>query len=520
MFAGPLLAVMLTIGAPPAADTLVVCPTPWRAALAPWIEYREAQGHHLALVAGEGSAEKLRGAIRNLARGGGVEHLVLVGDAASPTVRGPTPGVATHFASARVTRRWGGEPEIATDNWYADLDDDGAPDLAVGRLSVSTPGELVRLIDKTIAYERNNTPGAWRRRIDLVASVGGFGNVADTAIEQSARTLLTGCLPAAYETHVTYGSCASPFCPDPRLFRETLVGRWREGCLFWIYLGHGQAHAVDRLHLFDGSHPILETADVPRLRSAGAPPVAIFLACYAGAYDAAGGCLGEELLRAEAGSVAVLAGSRLTMPYGMACLGYELMEAAFAERQPTLGRVLRSAKRRATLAPRDEGQRQTLDTVARLIHPGANDLAAERHEHVQLFNLLGDPLLRVRQPAQATMEAPRTARAGTTIEIRGQSPVAGEAQVELVVAPGRLTFRFAPRAEYDGAASTRARYQREYVLANDARLSTTTARVDGGAFTARLEIPATARGACAVRLLVSGADDAAIGSTAIEIERP
>ena len=92
----------------------------------------------------------------------------------------------THYVPSQVIHRFGGEKAIAGDNWYADLDDDQLPDVSIGRLPADSPDDLRTMVDKIIAYERRPAPGNWRRRINLVAGLGGFGAIADAAIEASA----------------------------------------------------------------------------------------------------------------------------------------------------------------------------------------------------------------------------------------------------------------------------------------------------------------------------------------------
>src|SRR5687767_3246966 len=64
----------------PSPDVAVVCPREYRAALAPWLEHRQTQGHVVELL-DPATPEALRTRIRALATGGKLTHVVLVGDA-------------------------------------------------------------------------------------------------------------------------------------------------------------------------------------------------------------------------------------------------------------------------------------------------------------------------------------------------------------------------------------------------------------------------------------------------------
>ncbi len=345
---------------PPATsvDTLVVCPSALTAALEPWLQLRRGQGHRLRLTTDFQSADDIKAAVRETAAGGSLRYVVLVGDVVTPRSepRSECIQVPTYLVPARVNVRWGSEPEIATDNWFADLDDDGLPELAVGRLPADSPADLTTFVHKIVNYEQQSA-GLWCRRINLVAGVGGFGPVTDAVLETATRSLITQGIPSEYCTSMTYASWRSPYFPDPRSFRTKTLDRLNEGCLFWVYVGHGRREGLDWVHVPPGVAPILERDDVARVRSTSGLPVAIFLSCYTAAFDDREDCLAELLLQQEAGPVAVLGGSRVTLPYGMAVLGNALLRETFERRRGTLGEVLLHAKR--TLGAGEASSRNT-----------------------------------------------------------------------------------------------------------------------------------------------------------------
>lgn len=502
-------------------DTAVVCPPDFRAALEPWIAYRRQQGHRLALLSDTTSAQAIRRQIRQLAQGGSLRFVLLVGDAEAG--RAPQAGqlarcVPVHRAKAEVNVLWGSVPHIATDNWYADLDDDQSPDLAVGRLTADTPAELESIVKKILDYERSADFGPWRRRLNLVAGIGGFGPMADMILESSARYFLTQDVPADYEVSMTYGSWRSPYCPDPRRFHATTLARLDEGSWFWVYIGHGYHLGLDMVHVPGGEYPILDSSDVPKLRCAHAGPVALFLSCYAGAFDADADCLAEQMLRTPGGPVAILAGSRVTMPYAMSVLARGLMQECFQRHCPTLGEAVLHAKQGLLREPdaKDEG-RAMLDAIAGAISPAPKMLAAERLEHVLQFNLVGDPLLRLRYPRSVALKVAATADAGQRLTIAGDSPLAGRATIELVARRDRLTFIPPRRSEYPASPEALAKFQDTYDRANDQRLTSVDIPLAAGPFSVELDVPGEAEGACHVRAYVEGAGDFALGAADVTI---
>ena len=532
-----------------ARDTAIVCPSEFRAALAPWVAFREGQGHHVTFLTNSADAGELRGEIRRLAAAGGLRYLLLVGDAAAidpdsvrlekvtaarlastqlapsklePRLALSANHVPTRHVRARVNVRWGSEPHIATDNWYADLDDDGAPDLAVGRLTADSAAEVSLMVDKILAYERNRDFGPWRRHLHFVAGLGGFGPVVDSLLEMSAKNVIAAGLPAGYGATLTQASWSSPYYPDPRRFRESAQAGLNDGCLFWIYMGHGQRRELDQTpQAAPRFRPILEAADAPALRGASAAPIACLFSCYAGAFDGPEDCLAEELLRAPGGPVAVLAGSRVTMPYAMTVLGAELLDQCFAEQLPTLGDALLAAKRAVVAPAKSNSLRASLDAMAALVSPAPAELAAERLEHLAMFNLLGDPLLGIRQAKSVVLRAeihsrtdgdPR-APAGAMVRVAGHSPIAGIALVELVAPRDVLRFEPSPRKAAPETADAATECGDTYTRANDPVWTRRIIATPTGEFEVTLPLPPLAHAQCLARVFITGESDFALGAT-------
>jgi hypothetical protein len=517
---GVLLLLSLCWVAETGADTVVVCPQEFQAALEPWLEHRQQQGHRIVVISNLKSPAEIRAEIRQIARAGQLRFVVLVGDADPAMHHDPVlrrRSVPTHHSQAVVNVRFGSEPEIATDNWYADLDDDRIPDVAVGRLTADSAAELAGIVGKILAYEACADFGLWRRKVHFIAGLGGFGAVTDTLLEAAVKSVIAAGVPASYTTSMTYGSWQSPYCPDPRQFQRTTIERLNEGSLFWVYLGHGQQRMVDHVRVPGGAFPILLSSDASQLACRHGAPIACFLACYSGAFDQPRDCLAEELLRSPGGPVAIVSGTRVTMPYAMAVMGTELLKLCLVERAETLGAALLAAKRRM-MQPTSSAGRAALDALGKALGPPLADLAAERAEHLDLFNLLGDPLLQLPYPSVLDVQVQSSASAGERIAISGTSPVDGACTVELAVRRDRLTFQPPLRDRFD--ASALAGYTEVYERANQPLWVTTQLQLSKGQFAGHLDIPAEARGACHVRVFVEGRGACAAGAADLRIDPP
>src|SRR5262249_28087712 len=150
--------------------------------------------------------------IRAASPPGTLKTVVLVGDTPPPAGSVPPPvfaanvqrSVPTHHALAKVNVAWGSEPEIATDNLYADLDGDTVPDVAVGRIPADSATELTAMIRKIMTYEAQLNTGSWQRKLNFVAGASGAGRWADAALESLVRSMLCREIPASYATTMTY----------------------------------------------------------------------------------------------------------------------------------------------------------------------------------------------------------------------------------------------------------------------------------------------------------------------------
>jgi hypothetical protein len=477
-----------------AADVLVVCPQAFRQALAPWEAYRRAQGHELLFVEPTATAAEQRAVVRQAAKNNQLSDILLIGDVprlsdSSREAAGDSQVVPTWYVTAKVNIRWGSEPTIATDELYADLNDDRVPDVAVGRIPAHSSAELAAVVRKILRYEQSNDEGEWHRRINIVAGVGGFGTMTDALVEAAGRSVIQQTVPLSYEVSPLFASRATAKGAAPDQFTAQVLRQIEEGSLAWIYLGHGLPTELDSIRTLGGDRPILSANDVPQLRCGPNCPLAVLIACYTGAFDARYGCLAESLLLHEHGPVAAIAATRVTMPYGNAVFGCELLRSCYEGHPATLGEIWKSAQRRTLADAPDDPLRKSLDQLASGLSPPPVDLAAERREHVLMYQLLGDPLLRIQFPRELKLDAPTEATSGQSLTIKGRSEVAGRCTIELITNGGEESVSNAPAATIRLALP--------------------------GAFQVTIDLPASSSGAHTVRGFVAGESEYASGATTV-----
>ena len=505
-------------------DTLVVVAPDLAPALQRWVDYRTNQGHRLLVIEGRRFAADNRNFIQRIvAMHRKIENLVLVGDAGDWT-KSPLELLPTDHVRAEVNFLFGSEMEIATDNTYADLNGDATPELNVGRIIATDAKELERYVDRVIKYESDSGNQQWRRRINLIAGLGGFGSVTDGLIESTAKQIITDKIPASYNTSVTYGSWQSPYCPDPRLFSQTTIERFNEGCLFWIYVGHGDRQRLDKVRVPEQRFDILDDESAEALNCRSGSPIAIFLACYTGAIDSSRDCLAEQMVKQPGGPVAVICGSRVTMPYAMSLLSIEMADEFFDGQCLTIGQLLRKAKL-AMVNPKpiadDDKYRQMIESMGQSLSPLPKQLEAEKREHLHLVNLLGDPLLRLRRPLNVELQCAVEATAGKTLKIKGASSVAGQLTIELVYRRDRFRVRSKRRRTFEADDQKLADYQKSYLQAHDQVCVSKQLTIAAGSFDTTIEIPLDVKGECEVRAMVIGDasqnTEFALGSRSVKI---
>ena len=502
-----------------APDTLVICSVDLQPALQPWLDYRRQQGHRIVVRASQKTSLENRRMIATIAQAGTLRNVVIVGDS-SDAWQNPKTLVPTDYVLAKVNVKFGSEPIIATDNPYADLDNDGIPELTIGRIPVDDAQQLKTFIQRIIEYEQMK-PGQWQRKLNLVAGLGGFGGLVDKIIENTTKQILTELVPAGFPTTMTYASRTSPYCPDPNRFSDTAIERFNEGCMFWVYMGHGHRYQLDNFRLPDRKLKILDTSMVSKLNCRNGSPIAVCLSCYTGAHDSHGDCLAETMLRQRGGPISVVCGTRVTMPYAMSVLSVGMMEEYFRGDCSTLGELMLNAKKRMVSIEDDRWQ-ELLEALGQSFSPLPDLLDAECREHIHLIHLLGDPLLRLKRPGKLGLNVESKAEKllpGSTIAVSGVAPWRGKLRIEVAYQRDRFRKRPSFRKQYEPTAQAFDKMQQEYMDAIDLVCVKNDAMVEAGKFKFELTLPPGASGRCDIRAVMVADEGMAVDSQPIRIAR-
>lgn len=458
-----------------AERVLVVCPAGWESAARDWKQFRQNQGYEIR-VAAKADAIALDQP----------DYLLLVGTHQLLPAR---------LVAAKINCRWGSEPQIATDYAMVDPDGDGLSETVVARIPAPTAAAAERYFKKVILAERQPAPLSDEHHLSVVASPGRFSPLLDRMIEATAVRLLGESTPAACPLDMIYADWRSSYCPDPLLYTKR-VAQSLSRAGYWIYLGHGLHDRLDPFRTPQGIARTLDAKVIEQLnnQAADAAParVAAIIACYAGAVDSH--CLAEQLIASPAGPLSVIAGSRVTMPYGNAKLGAMLLDELFEQTTPTVGRVLHNAKQRMVGPVANGTALNELDTMLDLMAssyaPNREDRRQERIEHAQMYHLFGDPLLAVHRPKQMACSAHYEPVSSHLLKltVAGVSPQSGTLEVALVK-PRDHAMRLPRRKEFSITAEERDAYQSQWKHANERRVWSISVAVDAGAFSIEREVP-------------------------------
>ncbi len=348
---------------------------------------------------------------------------------------------------------------FASDMGLADVDGDGLPEMAIGRLPVLTAGELTGIAGKITAYEAG---GLWKNRMMMVADNPDRG----------------GNFPADSDALL---GLMGPDLPVDRIFlselglpntRAAIAHGMNQGARVFNYIGHA---GMDRM----ANEGILTLPDVAALRNGTTAPLVLAMTCILNRFDIPGlDSLGESLVRNGSGAVGVVAP----------------VSAVFNADSAVLNRELTAQLCRI-------GPSRIGDALTAALHRGAD--RAWTPERLQTYVLLGDPATAVGDPQWATPTGP---------DERDSRPLAFGEWQRLNFAPVEISAGLSTERASDADGDGMSNWM-EYLLALDPRdgrlesgLSVVLARAaaDGprGEFSLALFLRRTASGSLSVTVEV------------------
>jgi uncharacterized repeat protein (TIGR01451 family) len=320
---------------PPAGAEYLIVTHPLFAAQAERLaEAKRAEGMQVAVADVENAYDRLSGgiqeanAVRALVRGasarGRLRYVLLLGDDSfDPDDRAGFGGRA--FVPS--LNGWDGIfGRVASENRYADVNGDGRPDVAIGRLPARTPAEADRLVDKVERQQALLAPGAGRH-VFAVDNPGPDGfDFAGEAHAVAAR------LPSRVQTWVDLAEGITAA-------RGRLFSALAEGAAITHYFGHGGPETW-------ADEGLLTVEDAASLPSTGT--VVLTWTCQVQFFQYLFGPSVNEslLLKPDGGAVAAFGPAGITDAPLQAAL-YERLYDELRRGRVALGEAIRRAKARA-----------------------------------------------------------------------------------------------------------------------------------------------------------------------------
>jgi hypothetical protein len=328
---------------------------------------KRAEGYHVGVVDVERAYDHFSGGIiepnavraliRHAAGDGHLQYVLLVGDDTLDPRDFVGAGEISFIPSLFATD--GESQRTPADNRYADLDDDGAPDVAIGRLPVKTPEEASLLVAK-ISHQGAALHGARKDHLFVVSATTAEDSVS---FRKKAEALATQ-LPSRKRT-----TFVDPEAVGLDEARRLLLESLGQGAAFTHYLGHGHPEFWANR---SADQVLLGREDLATLEGTNRETVLFAWTCEAQDYlYMFGPSINEAmLLMPQGGAVASFGPAGITDPALQAELAAVLYQEFFTKKR-TLGEAIRRAK-------------------AKLVadNPAMRPI-------VEGWNLLGDPALRI-----------------------------------------------------------------------------------------------------------------------------
>ncbi len=278
-------------------------------------------------------------------------YVLLVGDATFDPLGYQSEPVPDTLPTYFVQTFYGGQ--TASDLMFALLDDDGLPDLAIGRVPAQSQEQINVFVEKTLAYEQMAL---------------GMEQSSVLAVADGQEASFRGDAQAFLDLFV--GQETVLYSPDAgsQDANDVIVTYLEQGYGLVAYFGHGSVNMWGKDRLF-------AVEDVPDLANEHLP-ILINMTCLSGLFTHPRLLSLAEamLLQPGGGAVAVLAPTSLTLPFDQSFLSQPLGRALLDPTITRLGDALLQAQRQVPV----DGA-------------GTQDV-------IRTFLLLGDPALLLSGP--------------------------------------------------------------------------------------------------------------------------
>jgi hypothetical protein len=370
------------------ADTVIVTPTEFRPAAERLAMWHEAHGRRTVIVDLQDVYDEFNAgiaiapqAIPNLLawvsknwQSPAPAYLTLIGDGHynikghNPEIYGTVPSwIPPYLVFADP---WLGE--VAADMRYGDINGDGLPEVAVGRVTANTPAEAIVVVDKIVHYDETSRTAAWQHEALFVAdnpdSAGDFRTLSDNIIADYLPTDLTVTRAYLPDSPATADEVAAT--------KKVISDALQSGVWLVQYTGHGNTFLW-------AEEKLLQTQDIAGFKNGDRLPISMVFDCKDGNffYPQSGRQSVAELMQRQegGGAVAAISPSGDGITPDQQTFRKILMTIMFQENVREIGKALDEAKRRYAA---QDGARYLIETMTLFGDPAMRLPISARHVYL------------------------------------------------------------------------------------------------------------------------------------------
>ncbi len=230
--------------------------------------------------------------------------------------------------------------EYATDSYFASVDNDFIPEVALGRLPVKNAAEAETVVSKLINYEINFTDEVWRHKVMLTAS-------AAEHFHEFCEQMYDEYLKDRFIVQKGYCDPRSPL-----LVTQAIIDACNEGIGLLLYAGHGSRYywltATSIGHDSQDLEYNFQPEKLDEIHNPYKTPIVFAATCFTNNFDnpASRNCIGERfLIKENGGALGVIASSSYSYIDNDKSFVDEMFNAAFEQGNNCLGDIFLYASR-------------------------------------------------------------------------------------------------------------------------------------------------------------------------------
>ncbi len=371
------------------------------------------------------------------------KYILLIGDCAA---KNEAPA-EWHIPSFTVPFDRGKQTvSILTDSLYGDLDEDGSPEIPVGRLPVQDEPQLKTQIAKILNYKTQPLKPSWFRTL-----IWSGAKLYNTEMHGITTYFTTKMLPRWLDTFIISGNPDSVFSAYPPEQPTIFLNEISDPAFMSLIVSHGSFRSVTPT-IYNKKDIFLSVDDVAQIKSITPIGPLIMLGCNSGKFNVPKGkghSLAEAFVTHPGGPIAVISASGATNPL----TNYFFTKALAAQLKKThttIGNLFLDIQRKLyregklsviVMMQEDEFARQLANAVPERERQYLHLPAFVQKEQLQ-YILLGDPACKLKQPKP--MKVSIMAGEKDDIIVSGETPPGAKTLWVEMVTPQQKTEYIVP----------------------------------------------------------------------------